>query len=70
MSGKTKLTVQLPNEAIDHIEEIAKILSISRTDAIRRALKIELFLLKEKEAGKKILLRDEKNDTTMEVVML
>ncbi|CAI8897699.1 ribbon-helix-helix protein, CopG family [Pseudomonas sp. IT-P176] len=70
MSGKTKLTVQLPDEAIGHIEELAKLLSVSRTDAIRRALKTELFLLKEQRAGKKILLRDEKNDSTMEVVML
>ncbi|QXG48967.1 ribbon-helix-helix domain-containing protein [Pseudomonas viridiflava] len=70
MTTKTKLTVQLPEESINAIQEIANSLNISRTDAIRRALKTELFFIGEKAKGKKILLRDEKSDQTQEVILL
>lgn len=70
MSAKTKLTVQLPEEAINQIQEIAERLNISRTEAIRRALKTELFFVKEKKNGKRVLLKDEENGQIQEVIML
>lgn len=70
MSAKTKLTVQLPEESINQIQEIADRLNITRTEAIRRALKTELFFVKEKKNGKRVLLKDEGSGQIQEVIML
>jgi hypothetical protein len=70
MTSKTKLTVQLPEEAINQINSLAKRLGISKTDAIRRALKTEMFFVTEMDNGKKILLKDEKSNLTQEVLIL
>lgn len=55
-----KVTINLPEDLIEQLKIESSRSNISLTEAIRRGLETELFLLKEEQAGSRILL--EKKD--------
>lgn len=69
-TGKTKVTVELPDEAITELTAIAEIQMVNRTTALRQAVKTQIFLLREISKGNKVLILDEKTGQQREVVFL
>lgn len=67
--ANTKLTVSLPDDAMDAIKQIASAHQISRTAALRRALATYAFLVDRARMGQKVLVRDEGRDSFTEVIM-
>lgn len=63
-----KVTVNLPRKVVEALEEIANAKGITKTEALRRAISTEKFLVDEVEAGNKILL--EGKDRKLREVML
>ncbi len=57
-SKKVKVTVNLPEDTIAELRDLAKTYDISMTDAIRRAIHADAFFTKEEKAGKKILVEE------------
>ncbi len=70
MTDKTKLTVQFPNETVEEIKRLADQLNTTYTEVLKRGVKLQSLLLKEEQNGRKILLHDEKNNKTSELVLL
>jgi hypothetical protein len=56
-----KVTVNLPGDLIARLKEESSTRNISMTEAIRRGLETDLFLMKEQKAGSKILLEKKDN---------
>lgn len=54
-----KVTVNLPVEEIDFLQNIAKKENRSFTDVLRRSINSERFFVEQKEAGRKILVEDD-----------
>lgn len=69
-TGKTKLTVELPNESIDELSAIAEMQQVNRTSALRMSVKTQIFLLREIVKGNKVLILDEKTGKQREVIFL
>ena len=55
-SDVVKLTVNIPSESLDELGDYATLHSITRTEAIRRALGLQNFLAWEIAKGAKVLL--------------
>ena len=58
-----KISVSLTDEAAEVIQSIASRRGISVSEAIRRAIAIERFVVKELEAGSTFLIRRSNGDT-------
>lgn len=65
-----RVTVDLSDEAYKAIEEIAEELSTTKSEALRRALGLMRFAVKEKKAGSKIIAENPKENLRKEIVQL
>ncbi|AGY58905.1 ribbon-helix-helix protein, CopG family [Gloeobacter kilaueensis] len=68
MAEKKKLTVNLSDDALADLEQIAKAQGITLTEAIRKALATEGYLLRETKLGRKILVQDPSTKEIRELV--
>ena len=55
---KVKVTVNLPEDTVAELKELADSKQISLTDAIRRAIHSDAFFTKQEKAGRKILVEE------------
>ncbi len=53
-----KVTVNLPEEQVQFLQEIAQKESLSFTDVLRRAINSEKFFVQQETAGRKVLIED------------
>lgn len=51
-----KVTVNLPDEAIQFLQQLAEREHITFTEALRRSIKAERFFVEQEQAGSKILV--------------
>jgi predicted transcriptional regulator len=59
----SKITVNLPDEVIAAIAQIAKSRGISKTEALRQAVSLNAFVQNEREKGARLLIeRPDKNE--------
>jgi hypothetical protein len=56
--GPVKISANLSQEVLDALRNIAKTQGISMTEALRRAISTEKFLLDQVQANSKILIED------------
>lgn len=56
MGETTKVTVNLPDSVVEDLRKIAEAEGTTLTDAIRRSIQINKFLLAEEEKNGKILI--------------
>ncbi len=56
-----KMSVNLSKTVVDALRSIANKRGISMTEALRRAISTEKFLMDETDGGSKILIEDEKH---------
>lgn len=54
-----KVTVNLPEEQIAFLQQLAEEQHITFTDALRRAINSEKFFVQQETAGRKILVEEE-----------
>ena len=54
-----RVTVNLRQQDVDRLDRIAKEAHLQPTDAIRRALATEAFVIRNRKEGRKILVEDE-----------
>ncbi len=54
-----KVTVNLPIEQVEFLQNLAKSNNINFTDALRRAIKSEEFFVEQESNGRKILIEEE-----------
>jgi hypothetical protein len=62
-----KVTVNLPEEQIEFLQEIAKRENLTFTEVLRRSIKSEKFFTEQEDKGRKILI-EEKGQRLREVV--
>ncbi len=55
-----KVTVNLPEEQVAFLQEMAARQHITVTDALRRAIETERFLSEQEASGSKVLIEDAK----------
>lgn len=60
MKGTTRLTVNLPSEAVERLRTYAEVHEITMTEGLRRALGVQDFLNKELCKGGKVLIEDKR----------
>ena len=53
-----KVTVNLPDEQVQFLQELAANENITFTDALRRSIGAERFFVEQKSAGRKVLVED------------
>lgn len=56
-----RVTVNLPSQVWAALTKLAERLRISKTEALRRAITTYVFLMKQQDDGKEILLRKDGN---------
>jgi len=54
-----KITVNLPEDQVEFLQNLAKQEHITFTDALRRSINAERFFVEQKESGRKILVEEE-----------
>jgi hypothetical protein len=65
-----RITIRLTSQARAAVDRIAYLLGgVSATDAIRRSIGTELYLLEEQQRGARILLEYRDTETTRELIM-
>lgn len=67
--SSVKMSVNLPQNAVDALRSMATESGLSMSEVLRRAILTEKFLKDEAKSGNKILLMD-KNDKYRQVVLL
>ena len=53
-----KVTVNLPEEQVNFLKQIARLENITFTDALRRSINSEKFFIEQEIANRKILVED------------
>ncbi|MDD5271425.1 MAG: hypothetical protein PHU14_01775 [Methylovulum sp.] len=53
-----KITVNLPEDQIEFLQQIASKENLTFTDALRRAINSEKFFVQQENAGRKILVEE------------
>ena len=53
-----KVTVNLPEDQVNFLKEIAKSENITFTDVLRRSINSEKFFIDQKNANRKVLVED------------
>jgi Arc/MetJ-type ribon-helix-helix transcriptional regulator len=66
MNDSKKITVNLPSDQVEFLQDLAKEGNISFTDALRRAINSERFFVDQEKTGKKVLVED--NGKVREVI--
>lgn len=64
----TKISVNLSNEVIEVLREMAARDNVTMTEILRRAISTQKFLEDAQDAGKAILLRDENTKETERLI--
>lgn len=54
----TKLSVNLPDEAVEALRELSAREGITMTEALRRAISVQRFLQEQEAEGGKVLVED------------
>lgn len=67
MDGTTKVTVNLPDSVVEDLRKIAEAGDTTLTDALRRSIQINKFLLDEEKKNSKLLI--ERADGKLERVI-
>jgi hypothetical protein len=65
-SNTKKVTVNIPADQYDFLQEVAQKDQVSFTDALRRAIHSEKFFVDQEKAGRKVLV--EEGDRIREVI--
>jgi predicted transcriptional regulator len=69
-SGKqTKLTVNLSEEVVDVLRDIAAREGTTMTEVLRRAIAVQKFLVDEQAEGNRVVIEDPKNNTTRQLLI-
>lgn len=63
----TRVTINLPEEQVKFLKDIAKREHITVTDVLRRAINSEKFFVSQEEKGKKILVEGD-GQNLMEII--
>lgn len=58
MNTTKKITVNLPSDQVDFLQEVAQRDQVSFTDALRRAINSEKFFVEQENAGRKVLVEE------------
>ena len=69
MNRSSGLTVELSDELVASLKEMAERHGSTMTDAIERSIKVQQYLGKQLDNGKKLLLEDPKTKTAREHVL-
>jgi len=67
MEDIVKLTLRLSREDFEAVEKIAEMQGCSKTEAIRRSIQREKYLLEQRNDGAEVLLRSKKGHFKMEI---
>lgn len=62
-----KVTVNLPEDQVEFLQELAKRENMTFTDALRRSIKSEKFFVEQEKSGRKVLV-EEKDHKLREIV--
>jgi Ribbon-helix-helix protein, copG family len=68
MAEKVKVTVNMTQEDVDALKEIAEAQGITLTEALRRAVRTEKFIQDTMAEDANILVEDKKKKTVKQVV--
>jgi predicted transcriptional regulator len=63
-----KITVNLPDEVVKAIEEMARSRGISKTEALRQAVSLSSFLDRERKEGARLLIERPEGGGVRELV--
>jgi len=70
MSKKSsRLTVNLSEELVESLREMAERSGTTMTDVLKRAIEVQRYLEKQQDAGKNVLLEDPESNTVRELVL-
>jgi hypothetical protein len=65
-----KLTVNLVARAVASLEEIANATGATKTDVVNRAIHFYAYTIREKDAGKRLLIQDPETGEIQQIVLL
>lgn len=70
MSKKSsRLTVNLSEELVESLREMADRSGTTMTDVLKRAIEVQRYLEKQQDDGKNVLLEDPESNTVRELVL-
>jgi len=70
MSSKSsRLTVNLSEELVESLREMATRSGTTMTDVLKRAIAVQKFLEEQQDEGKKLLMEDPEANTIRELVL-
>ena len=64
----TKVTVNLPDDVVEAVADLAAKRGITKTEAIRQAIANEKFFQDTRDSGSEILIQDKKTNSVSRVV--
>ncbi len=64
----TKVTVNLPDDVVQALGELATKRGITKTEALRQSIVNEKFFQDTQDSGDEVLIRDTKKDTVSRVI--
>jgi len=65
-----RITVDFSDKAFEAVEEIAKELSTTKAEALRKAIGLMRYVAKEQKSGAKLIIENPKENTKKEIVPL
>ncbi|GAB1516803.1 ribbon-helix-helix protein, CopG family [Actinophytocola sp. KF-1] len=65
----TKLTVNLSQEVVDILRDLADREGTTMTEVLRRAIAVQKYLADEQDEGKNILIEDPEKNTVRQLVL-
>lgn len=65
-----RMTVDFSRDAFEAIEEIADDLSTTKSEALRKAIALMRYVVKERKKGGKLIIEDPKENIKKEIVQL
>lgn len=65
----TKLTVNLTEEIVDVLRELAQRDGTTMTEILRRAIAVQKYLADEQADGKKVIIEDPDNNTSRQLII-
>jgi predicted transcriptional regulator len=68
MAETQKVTVNLSQEVVDILKELAKRDGTTMTEVLKRAIATQKFLTDQQAEGKKLIIEDPKEHTTRQLV--
>jgi len=65
-----RITVDFSDDAFEAVEDIAKELSTTKAEALRKSIALMRYVAKERKKGGKLVIEDPKENTKKEIVQL